>query len=103
MKRKSIVTICAIAMMFVLSFSSLTACNKNKHDFSSEWKNDEKYHWHECVIQKHTDIADKADHAFDAGVVTKEATEAEEGVKTLTCMVCGYQKTKTISQLRTYV
>ena len=99
MKRKSIVTICAIALMFVLSFSALTACNKNKHDFSSEWKNDEKYHWHECVIQKHTDIADKADHAFDAGVVTKETTEAEEGVKTLTCMVCGYQKTKTISQL----
>ena len=41
MKRKSIVTICTIALMFVLSFSALTACNKNKHDFSSEWKNDD--------------------------------------------------------------
>ncbi len=99
MKRKSIVTICAIALMLVLSLSVLAACNKNKHNFSGEWKNDEQYHWHECVTKKHTDVADKADHTFDAGVVTKEPTEAEEGVKTFTCTVCGYQKTEAVPKL----
>ncbi len=99
MKRKSIVTICAIALMLVLSLSVLAACNKNKHNFSSEWKNDEQYHWHECVTKKHTDVADKADHTFDAGVVTKDPTEAEEGVKTFTCTVCGYQKTEAVPKL----
>ena len=99
MKRKSIVTICAIALMLVLSLSVLAACNKNKHNFSGEWKNDEQYHWHECVTKKHTDVADKADHTFDAGVVTKDPTEAEEGVKTFTCTVCGYQKTEAVPKL----
>ncbi|MDY6151637.1 MAG: hypothetical protein SPH86_05620, partial [Eubacteriales bacterium] len=99
MKRKSIFTFCAIALMLVLSLSVLAACNKNKHNFSSEWKNDEQYHWHECVTKTHTDVADKADHTFDAGVVTKDPTEAEEGVKTFTCTVCGYQKTEAVPKL----
>ena len=99
MKRKSIITFCVIELMLILSLSVLTACSKNKHNFSSEWKNDEKYHWHECVTKKHTDIADKADHTFDVGVVTKEATEDEEGVKTYTCTTCGKTKTATIGKL----
>lgn len=99
MKRKSLFTILAIAIVFVLSLSVLTACNKNKHEFSSEWKNDETSHWHECMTKKHSDVADKADHAFDAGVVTTPATETAEGVLTLTCTVCGFQKTKPIDKL----
>lgn len=99
MKRKSLFTILAIAIVFVLSLSVLTACNKNKHEFSSEWKNDETSHWHECMTKKHPDVADKADHTFDAGVVTTPATETTEGVLTLTCTVCGFQKTKSIDKL----
>ena len=99
MKRKSLFTIWAIALMFVLSLSVLTACNKNKHNFSSEWKNDEQYHWHECMTKKHNDMADKADHTFNEGVVTTPATETSEGVLTLTCTVCGFQKTKPIDKL----
>ena len=99
MKRKSLFTILAIALMFVLSLSVLTACNKNKHNFSSEWKNDEQYHWHECMTKKHNDVADKADHTFNDGVVTTPATETSEGVLTLTCTVCGFQKTKPIDKL----
>ena len=42
MKRKSIFTFCAIALMLVLSLSVLTACNKDgKHNFAEEWSNDE--------------------------------------------------------------
>ena len=99
MKRKSFIAILAIAMVLVLSLAVLTACNKNKHEFSSEWKNDETSHWHECMTKKHSDVADKADHTFDAGVVTTPATETTEGVLTLTCTVCGFQKTKPIDKL----
>ena len=99
MKRKSFIAILAIAMVLVLSLAVLTACNKNKHEFSSEWKNDETSHWHECMTKKHSDVADKADHTFDAGVVTTPATETTEGVLALTCTVCGFQKTKSIDKL----
>ena len=99
MKRKSFIAILAIAMVLVLSLAVLTACNKNKHEFSSEWKNDETSHWHECMTKKHSDVADKADHTFNEGVVTTPATETTEGVLTLTCTVCGFQKTKSIDKL----
>ena len=99
MKRKSLFTILAIALMFVLSLSVLTACNKNKHEFSSEWKFDETNHWHECTTKEHSDVADKVDHTFDEGVITTPPTEAAEGVKTLTCTVCGYQTTQSVPQL----
>lgn len=49
--------------------------------------------------KKHSDVADKADHTFNEGVVTTPATETTEGVLTLTCTVCGFQKTKPIDKL----
>ena len=100
MKRKSIFTFCAIALMFVLSLSILTACNKNKHNFSSEWKNDEQYHWHECTTKKHTDTTKKTPHVFTwtektpAGVHTDKV---EKGV-----CECGYETEKTISGTATH-
>ena len=99
MKRKTFIAILAIAMVLVLSLAILTACNNKKHDFSSKWEYDETSHWHECMTKKHSDVADKADHTFDAGVVTTQPTEAAEGVKTLTCTVCGYQKTEPVPKL----
>lgn len=100
MKRKSIFTFCAIALMFVLSLSVLTACNKNKHNFSSEWKNDEQYHWHECTTKKHTDTTEKIPHVFTwtektpAGVHTDKV---EKGV-----CECGYETERTISGTATH-
>ena len=99
MKRKSIISFCAIALMLVLSLSVFTACGKNKHNFSDEWKSDESGHWHECMTKKHTDVADKADHTFDTGVVTTPASETATGVMTFTCTVCKYQKTKILDKL----
>lgn len=99
MKRKTFIAILAIAMVLVLSLAILTACNSKKHDFSSKWEYDETSHWHECMTKKHSDVADKADHTFNAGVVTTQPTEAAEGVKTLTCTVCGYQKTESVPKL----
>lgn len=36
------------------------------------------------------------EHSWDNGVITKEATETEEGVKTYTCKTCGETKTEKI-------
>ena len=41
-------------------------------------------------------MTSKTDHKWDAGKVTKEPTEAEEGVKTYTCSVCDKTKTEGI-------
>ena len=100
MKRKSLFTILAIALMLVLSLSVLTACNKNKHEFSSEWKFDEKTHWHECTTKKHTDTTEKTPHVFTwtektpAGVHTDKV---EKGV-----CECGYETERTISDTATH-
>lgn len=99
MKRKTFIAILAIAMVLVLSLAVLTACNNKKHDFSSKWEYDETSHWHECMTKKHSDVADKADHTFDAGNITTPPTEDAAGVKTFTCTVCGYQKTESVPQL----
>jgi lipoprotein len=80
MKRKSIFTFCAIALMLVLSLSVLTACNKNgEHNFSEEWSNDETYHWHACADKGCKEIKDKAEHSWDGGNVTVEPTTEKEG------------------------
>lgn len=100
MKRKSLFTILAIALMLVLSLSVLTACNKNKHEFSSEWKFDETNHWHECTTKKHTDTTEKTPHVFTwtektpAGVHTDKV---EKGV-----CECGYETERTISGTATH-
>ena len=38
-------------------------------------------------------------HAYGEAVVTKEATETEEGIKTSTCTVCGDTKEEVISYI----
>lgn len=38
-------------------------------------------------------------HSYDGGVVTKEATETEEGIKTYTCTICGATKTESIPKI----
>ena len=97
MKRKSIAILLSVVLMLVIM---LTACNCKKHKFSSEWKYDDTSHWHECLKKKHSDVADKSEHTFNEGVVTTAPTETSEGVLTLTCTVCGYQKTKSIEKVK---
>ena len=41
-------------------------------------------------------VINKLGHTWDNGVITKEATETEEGVKTYTCKTCGETKTESI-------
>ena len=100
MKRKSIFTFCAIALMLVLSLSVLTACNKNgEHNFSEEWSNDETHHWHACADKGCKEIKDKAEHSWDGGNVTVEPTTEKEGAMVYTCTVCHREKTEKINKL----
>ncbi len=100
MKRKSIFTFCAIALMFVLSLSVLTACNKNgKHNFAEEWSNDENHHWHACADKGCKETKDKAEHTWDGGNVTVEPTTEQKGTMVYTCTVCRREKTESINEL----
>ena len=99
MKRKSIIAVLALVLVLTLSLSIFSACNKN-HKYSSEWKFDEKNHWHECTTKKHTDTTEKTPHVFTwtektpAGVHTDKV---EKGV-----CECGYETERTISGTATH-
>lgn len=100
MKRKSLFTILAIALMLVLLLSVLTACNKNKHEFSSKWKFDETNHWHECTTKQHTDTTEKTPHVFTWTEKTPagfHTDKVEKGV-----CECGYETERTISDTATH-
>ena len=100
MKRKSIFTFCAIALMLVLSLSVLAACNKNgEHNFSEEWSNDETYHWHACADKDCKEIKDKAEHSWNGGSVSVEPTTEQKGTMVYTCTVCRREKTEKIDKL----
>ena len=97
MKRKSIITVLALVLVLALSLSIFSACNK-KHKYSSEWKFDEKAHWHECTTKKHTDTSEKLPHEFKEEIV-KAADYVMVGTKKFTCKVCGYSYTQDIDAL----
>ena len=100
MKRKSIFTFCAIALMLVSSLSVLTACNKDGiHNFVKEWSNDETYHWHACADKDCKEIKDKAEHSWNSGNVTVEPTTEKEGAMVYTCTVCRREKIEKIDKL----
>ena len=63
------------------------------HSYSADWKIDGTNHWHECVCG---DKADVAAHTYGDWVITKEATETEEGSKERICTDCGYKETMVI-------
>ena len=100
MKRKSLFTILAIALMFVLSLSVLTACNKDgKHNFAEEWSNNETHHWHACADKGCKETTDKTEHSWDGGNVTVEPTTEKEGAMIYTCTVCRREKTEKLDKL----
>ena len=97
MKRKSIIAVLALVLVLALSLSIFSACNK-KHKYSSEWKFDEKTHWHECTTKKHTDTSEKLPHEFKEEIV-KAADYGVVGEKKFTCEKCGYSYTEDIDAL----
>ena len=66
-------------------------------DFSTEWSIDETSHWHVCTHSYCDEIADKAEHTWDGGLITTKATQEADGVRTYTCTACGKTKTKAVA------
>ena len=52
-----------------------------------------------CGHEETREIPANGEHAWDAGVVTKEPTCTEKGEKTYTCTVCGETKTEEIDMI----
>ena len=99
MKRKSIIAVLALVLVLALSLSIFSACNKN-HKYSSEWKHDEKTHWHECTTKKHADTTEKTPHVFTWTEKTPagfHTDKVEKGV-----CECGYETERTISGTATH-
>jgi len=69
----------------------------HQHSPSTAWTSDATYHWHTC--SGCTEQVDKAEHTWDAGVVTVEPTLEATGTKTFTCEVCSATKTEEIPVL----
>ncbi|MEG1253051.1 MAG: hypothetical protein RSF38_06975 [Erysipelotrichaceae bacterium] len=67
------------------------------HEWGSWLKNNENEHIRECKKNsKHKQIEK---HSWDLGVITKDATINETGIKTFTCNKCQAKKTLTIPKL----
>ena len=85
-----------------------TICNYEKeevipvlghtHKFAEEWSSDENNHFHEATCG-HDVVKDSAPHTFNDGVIVKEATETETGIKRYKCTVCDYEKDEVIPVL----
>ena len=67
----------------------------HNHEFNKKWVNDETNHWHECECGEKADITK---HAYQE-TITKQPTHTETGIKTFTCLECGYTYTEVIKAL----
>lgn len=72
------------------------------HLHTYEWKFDDAVHWQECTSTEgicDAKTIELAEHLFDKGTITKEATKSEEGEQVFKCSICEYTKTETIAML----
>ena len=68
----------------------LASCSDeaHTHTYKTEWTYDATHHWHECEGEACIEVSDKAEHVWDEGRITTEATAGANGEKTYTCTVC---------------
>lgn len=66
------------------------------HSYHTEWYCSDTNHWKECACGE---ISEITQHAWNDGLITKEATVDEEGTKTYTCAVCNHTKDESIAKL----
>ena len=68
------------------------------HNYSDEWKYDANGHFHVC-LNDNSHIKDMTPHTFGDGLITKPATQSEEGIREFTCNVCGFVKSEAIPKV----
>ena len=75
------------------------------HSWSTEWSNDDNYHWHNCTAtEPECDIpADKNDskdgysaHSYGEWVIDQDATAYENGARHRDCTLCEYRQSESI-------
>ena len=94
---KKLVSLLLVVGMCLSIGAALTACDEeHTHTYKTEWENDATHHWHVCEGEDCADVTDKAEHTWNDGEITTEATAEADGVKTFTCTVCGQTKTETV-------
>ena len=69
---------------------------EHTHAYKTEWAADATHHWHACEGEGCTEVADKAEHTWNAGEITTPATHDAQGVKTYTCTACAVTKTEAV-------
>lgn len=84
-----------LLLISLLPSALLTSCG-HKHNILTDWAMDATHHWHPCERDGCKEMADKAEHTWDAGEITQPATAAVPGVRTYTCTVCGGKKAESI-------
>ncbi len=62
-------------------------------------KYDATYHWYECGRADCDAVLEKAEHAWDNGTITKNATCTEEGERKYACSNCPARKTEPIEPI----
>lgn len=68
---------------------------EHTHSWAKDWTNNETHHWHECTthgcdVKSDSDKDDYMTHTSDDGKVTSVATAYQDGVRTYSCIICGY-------------
>ena len=85
--------VCKVTRTEVIPATGETPEPPHVHEYGTTWKSDKTHHWKECECGE---VSDKAEHTWDAGTVTKEATATEAGEKTYTCTACKVTRTEVI-------
>ena len=77
----------------------LVGCKMHSHTYDDAWTSGESTHWHTATCE-HTEIKNGEEpHIFGNWIVTKEATEDEEGSRKHVCTVCSFEESEAIEKL----
>lgn len=93
--KKIVSAVLCLSLLLALGVA-FTSC-AHKCTFQEAWTKDDVAHWHACNADGCEEIADKEDHKWDEGRITKPATQEADGVKTFVCTVCEGTKTETVA------
>lgn len=71
---------------------------KTAHGYSTEWSSDADKHWHAASCEHVSFKSNEAAHTFGEVVVEYPVSDAQIGLASYTCTVCGYKKSVDITE-----
>lgn len=92
---KKILCMIMALLMCLAACTALVSCGCD-HVFASEWSTDDTHHWHVCTKEECDEQGDKAEHAWNEGVLVLAPTPTTTGVRKYTCTECGVTKTEIV-------